>query len=50
LACLRPSADYPQVYKRRVLDPDYWPDQPKPTEDYLAANPTPKRALDLLPL
>ena len=42
--------DYPQAYKRRVLDPDYWPDLPQLTTDYLAANPTRKRALDLLPL
>ncbi|ANY84293.1 hypothetical protein BB934_39415 (plasmid) [Microvirga ossetica] len=42
--------DYPQAYKRRVLDPDYWPDLTQLTEDYLAANPTRKRALDLLPL
>jgi hypothetical protein len=42
--------DYPQAYKKRVLDPDYWPDLPKLTDDYLAANPTRKRALDLLPL
>jgi hypothetical protein len=42
--------DYPQAYKRRVLDPDYWPDLPALTDDYLAANPTRKRALDLLPL
>jgi hypothetical protein len=42
--------DYPQAYKRRVLDPDYWPDLTNLTTDYLAANPTRKRALDLLPL
>jgi Putative amidoligase enzyme len=42
--------DYPQAYKRRVLDPDYWPDLTQLTTDYLAANPTRKRALDLLPL
>ncbi|PVE23452.1 hypothetical protein DC522_15735 [Microvirga sp. KLBC 81] len=42
--------DYPQAYKRRVLDPDYWPDLTVLTEDYLAANPTRRRALDLLPL
>ena len=42
--------DYPQAYKRRVLDPDYWPDLTDLTTDYLAANPTRKRALDLLPL
>jgi hypothetical protein len=42
--------DYPQVYIRRVLAPDYWPDLTNFTTDYLAANPTRKRALDLLPL
>jgi hypothetical protein len=42
--------DYPQAYIRRVLAPDYWPDLPNLTADYLAANPTRKRALDLLPL
>jgi hypothetical protein len=42
--------DYPQAYKKRVLNPDYWPDLASLTDDYLAANPTRKRALDLLPL
>ncbi|WP_246389361.1 amidoligase family protein [Microvirga mediterraneensis] len=42
--------DYPQAYKHRVLDPTYWPRLPELTEDYLVANPTRKRALDLLPL
>jgi hypothetical protein len=42
--------DYPEAYKRRVLDPDYWPDLPNLTDDYLVANSTRKRALDLLPL
>jgi hypothetical protein len=42
--------DYPKAYKRRVIDPDYWPDLTNLTADYLAANPTRKRALDLLPL
>lgn len=42
--------DYPQTYKRQVLDPDYWPDLPRLTDDYLAANTTRRRALDLLPL
>lgn len=42
--------DYPQAYKQHVLDRDYWPDLPGLTKDYLAANPTRKRALDLLPL
>ena len=42
--------DYPQAYKRRVLNPDYWPELAELTEDYLTANPTRRRALDLLPL
>lgn len=42
--------DYPLAYKRLVLDPAYWPDLDGLTRDYLSANPTRKRALDLLPL
>lgn len=42
--------DYPQNYVRQVLSPDYWPDLPDLMTDYLAANPTRDRALDLLPL
>jgi hypothetical protein len=42
--------DYPQAYKRRVLDPDYRPNLETLTADYLAANPTRRRGLDLLPL
>jgi hypothetical protein len=42
--------DYPQAYRQRVLSPDYWPDQTALIADYLAANPTRNRALDLLPL
>jgi hypothetical protein len=42
--------DYPSGYKARVLDPAYWPDLATFTDDYLAANPTRKRALDLLPV
>ncbi len=43
-------ADYPDAYKQRVLSPDYWPNLHDLTKDYLAANPTRKRPLDLLPL
>lgn len=43
-------APYPDAYVRRVVDPDYWPDLPSLAEDYLAANPTRNRDLDLLPL
>jgi hypothetical protein len=42
--------DYPDAYRRRVLAPDYRPDLETLTSDYLAANPSRKRALDLLPL
>lgn len=41
---------YPGDYVRHVLAPDYWPDLEVFTLDYLAANPTRKRSLDLLPL
>jgi hypothetical protein len=41
---------YPEAYRRRVLDWDYWPDISTLMSDYLAANPTRKRGLDLLPL
>lgn len=41
---------YPEAYVRKVLARDYRPDLPAFTRDYLAANPTRKRALDLLPL
>jgi hypothetical protein len=42
--------DYPQSYKEQVLAPDYWPGLSDFTADYLAANPTRQRALDLLPV
>ncbi len=42
--------DYPQRYKDRMLAPDYWPSLQDFTADYLAANPTRQRALDLLPV
>ena len=41
---------YPSTYVRRVLSPDYRPDLGDLCTDYLAANPTRKRSLDLLPL
>lgn len=43
-------APYPGAYVRRVVAPDYWPDRATLAEDYLAANPTRDRDLDLLPL
>ena len=42
--------DYPESYKELVLAPDYWPSLADFTTDYLAANPTRQRALDLLPV
>jgi hypothetical protein len=41
---------YPDAYIRRVVDRAYWPDLRTLAEDYLAANPTRNRDLDLLPL
>ena len=49
----RPSflpAAYPTDYVRRVIAPDYEPDLMTFAEDYLAANPTRDRSLDLLPI
>ncbi|WP_458734487.1 amidoligase family protein [Zobellella taiwanensis] len=40
---------FPKDYVRRLLDPGYRPDLPRFTADYLAANPTRNRAMDLLP-
>jgi hypothetical protein len=37
-------------YTQQVLSPDYWPDQDTFIGDYLEANPSRNRALDLLPL
>lgn len=42
--------DFPRSYMRRVVSADYWPDLDPLMDDYLAANPTRKRDLDLLPL
>ncbi|MCB9914862.1 MAG: amidoligase family protein [Planctomycetes bacterium] len=44
------SAAFPKDYVRRVVDPAYRPDLATLIDDYLAANPTRNRALDLLPL
>jgi len=41
---------FPTDYVRMVVSPDYWPDIPRFIDDYLAANPTRNRDLDLLPL
>lgn len=41
---------FPDAYVRQVLAPDYRPDLPRLIDDYLAANATRNRELDLLPL
>lgn len=41
---------FPPAYVRQVIDPHYWPDQKQLIDDYLQANPTRNRALDMLPL
>jgi hypothetical protein len=43
-------APFPKPYVRAVVDPGYGPDLPALIDDYLAANPTRNRPLDLLPL
>jgi hypothetical protein len=49
LAAVLPPA-FPSDYGRFVLDPGYWPDLARFTADYLSANPTRRRGLDLLPV
>jgi hypothetical protein len=41
---------FPEAFARHVIDPDYAPDMPTLVNDYLRANPTRNRPLDLLPL
>lgn len=41
---------FPADYIRQVVDLDYHPDQDALIDDYLIANPTRNRALDMLPL
>lgn len=41
---------FPRDYAQKVVDPDYAPDQDGLIDDYIAANPTRNRELDLLPL
>ena len=41
---------FPEDFARLVIDPDYAPDMAALADDYLAANPTRNRPLDLLPL
>jgi hypothetical protein len=50
---LRPAylpVPYPDAYVRRVVAADYWPDLPALAADYLDANPSRDRDLDLLPI
>lgn len=44
------AAPFPVAYVRKVVDPDYWPDQDDFIDDYLAHNPTRNRELDMLPM
>lgn len=41
---------FPEAYKQKVIDPDYQPAIDQLIDDYLSANPTRNRDLDLLPL
>jgi hypothetical protein len=41
---------FPGDYVRKLVAPDYWPGTANFIDDYLAANPTRNRDLDLLPL
>lgn len=41
---------FPDAYIRRIADPDYRPDLAQFIDDYVAANPTRNRDLDMLPL
>lgn len=41
---------FPAEYVRKLAAPDYWPDLTGFIDDYLEANPTRNRDLDLLPL
>jgi hypothetical protein len=44
------SDPFPPAYVAAVVDPHYWPDLDALMRDYLVANPTRNRELDLLPL
>ncbi len=44
------AAPFPEAYVDQVLAPGYAPDLATLTDDYLAANPTRNREVDLLPL
>jgi len=44
------AGPFPVEYVRRLVSPEYWPDLATFIDDYLAANPTRNRDLDMLPL
>ncbi|MGF1622075.1 MAG: amidoligase family protein [Rhodomicrobiaceae bacterium] len=41
---------FPKEYAAMVVAPDYWPSQDRMIDDYITANPTRNRELDMLPL
>jgi hypothetical protein len=41
---------FPGPYVKKLVQTDYWPDMARLIDDYLEANPTRNRALDMLPL
>jgi hypothetical protein len=41
---------FPIAYVEQVVDPDYWPELARLMDDYIVANPTRNRELDMLPL
>lgn len=47
---LRWAQPWPDAYVRQLVAPDYWPDQTKMIDDYLAATTNRNHDLDLLPL
>ncbi|MCK0196727.1 amidoligase family protein [Ancylobacter sp. 6x-1] len=47
---LHQPSPFPAAYVRKVLAPSYWPTLAGLAADYVHANPTRKRSLDLLPL
>lgn len=44
------AGPFPPVYVKQLINPHYWPEQTQLIADYLLANPTRNRALDMLPL
>jgi len=41
---------FPEAYVRKIIAPDYWPDETQMIADYLVHNPTRNRELDMLPV